>query len=336
MSVCFEWTKPRQSDRSPVDTGRVPSQEICRLPDHFEWAHASGSAKNSMPLVITRGPPFRVIAGGDNDAGDTQSICEMGHSCIIADEQSGSCQERGQGAEIRASSQIQNRRPNLPGDRAGQMSFSRGSGEYDLKPSSREGLGHLGEPVVGPTPRRSACSYVHTDVAARPQSSSLGKGMERSFILVAQGEFQFLTQRVHPKEFKEAQHSAKFQTVIGVRQETIRIGTILSGLKESSCQTRPQKHGERVGDRSPAMHLDDQVESLLLDLIKKARDALHLWWPLRQAWIAGELPEPIQVHVVSSNERLGPRETDQDDLGLWQCRAKRPKRRDGAQEVAQL
>ena len=79
---------------------------------------------------------------------------------------------------------------------------------------------------------------MHADVLSRLQPVRLGDVLERPVIFRPERKFQVGASRGNTQEFDQAQQAIDLEAVIGVEQETLRIGAVPTGLQKTGGDPR--------------------------------------------------------------------------------------------------
>ena len=82
---------------------------------------------------------------------------------------------------------------------------------------------------------------MHADVPSRLQPAHLGDVLEWPVIFRPERKFQVGASRGNTQEFDQAQQAIDLEAVIGVEQETLRIGAVPTGLQKTGGDPRPSR-----------------------------------------------------------------------------------------------
>ena len=193
-----------------------------------------------MPLLISGGPALRVVPRGYDHAGYAQGVRQVRHTCVIADQESGAAQEGRQAAKIGASGQVHDAIRKLRGDRGSQAGFGGRAGQRDWQPASGKPTCHLDE--IPERPAAPGCLPRHARRrTVQAATGRLGDVLEWPVIFRPERKFQVGASRGNTQEFDQAQQAIDLEPMIGVEQETLRIGAVPTGLQKPGGDPRPSR-----------------------------------------------------------------------------------------------
>jgi hypothetical protein len=150
--------------------------------------------------------------------------------------------------------------------------------------------------------RRPATLAPRVDAHVAAGFQPAGHRAQRRAVPIFHGEFEVLAARRRAEKARQQQQATHLESLPWPRQEGFGVGAIAARRVKAGAATGAEQHGQFVHERTAAVHLDGEVESLGLYFGQECRYLRQVRFTLRQTGVAGEFPEAVDVSRVAAGE----------------------------------